>query len=117
LQLTFDKQMLRVIANAILDIRFHQGKLSDEEALELMRKQTFQEEREAANKLVRAKLSSTQLPTYFVGYRAWENLRAEAEKRAGAGFSPRTFHTRALEAGALPMPTLRALLLEDGAAR
>ena len=40
---------------------------------------TFQEEREAAGKWVRAQLTSAQLSTYFVGYLEHVALRGEIE--------------------------------------
>src|SRR5450631_1620716 len=54
--LTFAKEELRVIANTILDVRLQMLNMSDQEALDLMRKQTFQETEEATAKLRRAKL-------------------------------------------------------------
>jgi len=110
LELTHSKQLLRAIANAILDIRLHTMGMSDEEAMELMTKRTFQEKEEALAKLRRAKLSSCQLPTYFAGFQAWKRLRAAAEKQGGAQFNPGEFHRRALLAGALPVPAVAALL-------
>jgi uncharacterized protein (DUF885 family) len=56
--LTFAKEELRVIANAILDVRLQMLNMTDEEALALMQTQTFQEKEEAVAKLQRAKLSS-----------------------------------------------------------
>ena len=111
LRLTFLKQALRVLANVILDIRLHTKGMTDEEALSLMIRRTFQERQEAEAKLVRAKLSSCQLPTYFVGWQAWRKLRRRYEKEAGAGFSLAGFHRRALETGAVPLPELARLLL------
>ncbi|HAX41325.1 MAG TPA: hypothetical protein DCY80_02060 [Solibacterales bacterium] len=108
LRLTFLKQMLRAIANAILDIRLHTKSMSREDAMALMLTQTFQEQEEAAAKWQRAQLSSCQLPTYYAGYREFLNLRSELEKQPG--FSRRDFHERALHAGALPMRTLAELL-------
>ncbi len=71
---------------------------------------TYQEKEEAEAKLIRAKLTSTQLPTYFTGFRAWKRLRAEAQAREGAGFNLAKFHQRALAAGAVPMPALGRIL-------
>ncbi|OLC53075.1 MAG: hypothetical protein AUH92_06530 [Acidobacteria bacterium 13_1_40CM_4_69_4] len=79
--LTFRKEELRVLANAILDVRLHVLGMTDQQALDLMIKDTFQEKPEAEGKLRRAKLSSTQLPTYFVGWQAWRRLRKDAEAR------------------------------------
>lgn len=110
LELTHAKQLLRAVANAILDIRLHTMQMSDEEAMELMTKRTFQEREEAEAKLRRAKLSSCQLPTYFVGFQAWKRLRAAAEKQGGGQFRPGEFHGRALSFGALPLPAVAKIL-------
>ncbi len=112
MRLTFGKQMLRVVSNTILDVRMQTMGMSDEQALDLMIHQTFQEKEEAEKKLQRAKLSSCQLPTYFVGWRSWGNLRSAYRAKQGGGFNLSAFHERALKEGALPMPALRAILLQ-----
>lgn len=108
LQLTFMKQLLRAIANAILDIRLHTMGMTEGDAMELMVNQTFQEREEAVAKWQRAQLSSCQLPTYYAGYKEWKRLRTAME--AKPGFAAGEFHKRALMAGALPMSTLSELL-------
>jgi len=75
-----------------------------------MQKQTFQEVEEATAKLQRAKLSSAQLPMYYVGWRGWVNLRDEYKKAKGSAYSPSEFHDRALKEGAVPFPVLSTLL-------
>ena len=80
MELTFAKEELRVIANAILDVRLQMLGMKDEEALDLMMQQTFQEKEEATAKLQRAKLSSCQLPMYFVGWRGWNRVRDEYQQ-------------------------------------
>lgn len=112
LALTNYKMLLRVLANAILDVRLHTLGMTDEEALELMITRTFQERAEAEGKLKRAKLSSTQLPTYFVGWREWWRVRREAEEKRGKDFSLSEFHNQALAVGAVRLSSLRRLLLE-----
>jgi uncharacterized protein (DUF885 family) len=109
--LTFRKEELRVLANAILDVRLHVLGMSDKEALDLMMKSTFQEKTEAEGKLRRAKLSSTQLPTYYVGWRAWRALRRDVEERRGASFDLRAYHDEVLGYGAIPMDALRRQVL------
>jgi uncharacterized protein (DUF885 family) len=109
LRLTFQKEELRVIANAILDIRLQMLNMTDQEALDLMEKQTFQETEEATAKLTRAKLTSAQLPTYFVGWRGWLKVREQYTKAQG-GFNPMQFHDAALREGAVPLPVLGNLL-------
>jgi len=110
MQLTFLKEELRVLANAILDIRLHTLDMTDQEALDLMQDQTFQEKEEATAKLRRAKLSSCQLPTYYVGWRAWNRVRDEYRQARGGAFSLSDFHDRALRQGAVPLSALGQLL-------
>ena len=110
LRLTLLTQELRVDANAILDIRLQTNRMTDEEAMDLMEKSTFQEHEEAVAKLQRAKLSSTQLPTYFAGWRDWLRTRDQIRTARGAAFNLHDFHDRALKEGAVPLPSLARLL-------
>jgi len=112
LKLTLLKQLLRVIANAILDIRFHTMDMTEQQALDLMINDTFQEKEEATAKVQRAELSSCQLPTYFVGWRGWLDVRDEYKKRKGAAFNLTEFHDAALKESAVPLPLLAPLLTE-----
>lgn len=109
MQLTFMKQLLRAIANTILDIRLHTAKMTRGEAMELMVKRTFQEKEEAEAKWQRAQLSVCQLPTYYAGYKEWKRLRADVEAKEKGAFSAQGFHEKALKAGALPMKEIRGL--------
>jgi uncharacterized protein (DUF885 family) len=110
LRLTLLKQELRVDANAIMDIRLQTNRMTDEEAMDLMERQTFQEHEEAVAKLQRAKLSSAQLPTYFAGWRDWLRVRELVKSTRGASFSLIDFHNRALKEGGVPLPVLARLL-------
>ena len=110
LRLTFQKEELRVLANAIIDIKLQTGKMTDPEAVDLMEKQTFQEAEEATGKLQRAQLSSAQLPMYFLGWRGWISVREEQKKKLGDKFNLLDFHDRALKEGALPLPVLARIL-------
>jgi uncharacterized protein (DUF885 family) len=110
LWLTYYKQDLRAIANAILDIRMQTMGMTDEQAMKLMVDDTFQEKEEATAKLQRAQLSSCQLPTYFVGLRGWLDTREDYKKRKGAAFQLSEFHDAALKESAVPLPALGPLL-------
>jgi uncharacterized protein (DUF885 family) len=112
MQLTFGKQMLRVVSNTILDIRLHTRGMTDEQAMRLMVDNTFQEGEEAEKKLQRAKLSSCQLPTYFVGWSGWDRLKKDYAAAKGGNFSLHDFHERALNEGAVSLPALHKLLIQ-----
>jgi uncharacterized protein (DUF885 family) len=127
------KFYLRAVVNAIIDVRIHTQGMTSEEAVALMVDGGFQERAEALAKDERARLSSTQLVTYFLGSAGmWEiedAARRRAARAAGAGEdavpTPRVvggypatpgFDERAhLEAviahGAPPIPILRQILL------
>jgi uncharacterized protein (DUF885 family) len=110
LRLQLLKQELRVDANAILDIRLQTNRMTDDQAMQLMERDTFQEHEEAVAKLQRAKLSSVQLPTYFVGWRDWLRVRDLARKTEGAKFNLHNFHDQVLREGAVPLPVLARLV-------
>jgi uncharacterized protein (DUF885 family) len=109
-RLTLQKQLLRVLANTILDVRLQTLGMTDQEALDLMTKYTYQETEEATAKLQRAKLSSCQLPTYYAGYKGWLGVREHYQSKHGAAFSLKEFHESGLRQGAVPLPVLDGLL-------
>jgi uncharacterized protein (DUF885 family) len=86
--------------------------MTDDEAMSFMMNDAFQTRAEADGKLQRAKLSSTQLPTYFVGTTEWWRLRHAYEAAKGRDFTLADFHDRALDAGELPVPWLEDILLK-----
>jgi uncharacterized protein (DUF885 family) len=110
LRLTVLKQLLRVISNTILDIRLQTMGMTDQQAMDLMINDTFQEKEEATAKLQRAQLSSCQLPTYFLGWRGWLDVREQYKKRKGSAFDLTAFHDAALKESAVPLPALGGLL-------
>ncbi|MDQ6795064.1 MAG: DUF885 domain-containing protein [Chloroflexota bacterium] len=78
------KFYLRAVTNAIIDVRIHTHGMTEDEAVGLMVEGGFQEEAEARSKYNRARLSSVQLSTYFVGSVAFWEIEREARRRAAA---------------------------------
>ena len=107
------KFYLRAVANAILDQGVHVDNWSKEQAMELMVKRTFQQEREAEGKWVRAQLSSAQLPTYFVGVQEHFDLRKAMEQKQGNDFKLKAYHDQVLSYGAPPVRFVRAMMLDE----
>jgi uncharacterized protein (DUF885 family) len=105
------KIRLRVISNAILDIKMHTMGMTDAQAMELMTQDAFQTQAEAEGKLQRVKLSSTQLPTYYVGLREWLAFRKKYQSAAGANFDLLKFHDQVLDEGPLPVPIVEKLVM------
>jgi uncharacterized protein (DUF885 family) len=103
------KARLRVLTNAIIDIRLHTKGMTDDECVNLMLEKGFQERPEAVGKLQRAQLDYVQLNTYYAGLREWESLRAAAEKKEGPQFNLTKFHDTVLGYGPIPVPDVRKL--------
>jgi uncharacterized protein (DUF885 family) len=110
-RISYLKVWLRAIGNAILDVRMQTMGMTDDEAMSFMMNDAFQTRAEAEGKLQRAKLSSTQLPTYYVGTSEWWRLRRAYQAAKGKDFTLAEFHDRALDQGALPVPWLGKILL------
>jgi uncharacterized protein (DUF885 family) len=106
------KWYLRSVANAILDNKMHCTGMSDEEALQFLTQRAFQSEGEALGKIVRAKQSSCQLSTYFVGRMAFYRLRQQVEREQGDNFDLGRFHEAVLAHGTLPVKYLPELVRE-----
>jgi uncharacterized protein (DUF885 family) len=104
------KMRLRAIANAILDQSIHAGNMSEQQAMDLMMKETFQEEGEAVAKWKRARLSSAQLSTYFVGVSEHLDLREAAQKKLGKDFDPRKYNDQVISYGSPPVKYVRELM-------
>ncbi len=130
------KFYLRAVVNAILDVRIHTQGMTSEEAVALMVDGAFQERSEAVAKDERARLTATQLVTYFLGSVGMWEIEAGARRRAAVaagaaeaavpapalvggypdtpGFQPRAHLEAVISHGAPPIPILRRILLGDG---
>lgn len=107
------KFYLRAVANAILDQGVHVDGWTREQAMDLMTRRTFQQEREAAGKWVRAQLTSAQLPTYFVGVQEHFDLRRAMEQKLGDQFQLKAYHDQVLSYGAPPVRFVREMMLDE----
>lgn len=127
------KFYLRAVVNTIIDVRIHTMGMTSEEAISLMVDGAFQERAEALAKDERARLTSTQLVTYFLGSAGMWEIEDAARRRAaiaaGAGedavpeprvvggypatpgFDERAHLEAVIAHGAPPIPLLRRILL------
>ncbi len=104
------KFYLRAVVNTILDHKMHGANMTDDEAMKLMVEGAFQSEGEARLKVIRAKQSSTQLSTYFVGRMAHYRLRQAVQREKGAQFNLGRFHEAVLNEGSIPVKYLPELV-------
>ena len=116
LMLVHWKYYLRGITNALMDIRIHTRGMTEDEAMSLMVDEGFQERAEAGEKWNRARLSSTQLCSYFLGALEMTGLEHEARRRAaadGSEFVYRSFLESVLAHGTPPTPIVRDILFGE----
>jgi uncharacterized protein (DUF885 family) len=113
LRLMQQKFYLRTVANAILDHQMHCTQISDEEAMKFLTEEAFQSEGEAKLKLIRAKQSSTQLSSYFVGRMAHYRLHQQIERELGRDFDLARYHEAVLSHGSVPVKYLPELVHAD----
>lgn len=129
------KFYLRAITNVLIDVGFHTAGMTEQQALELMVGGGFQEEDEARAKWLRARLTSTQLSTYYVGALEMWDLELMARRRAArhadasddavpeprlvgnlgatAGFDYRRHLEAVISHGTPPIKWLRRIMLAD----
>jgi uncharacterized protein (DUF885 family) len=117
LRLTNLKYYLRAVTNALMDVRIHTQGMTEDEAMALMVEGGFQEEDEARAKWLRARLTSTQLSTYFVGSVELVELEQEVRRRQGDAFDYRRHLESVISHGTPPIRWLRRILLADGESR
>lgn len=107
------KWYLRTVANALLDQSVHVDGIRREDAMRMMMRDTFQEEREAAGKWTRSQLTSAQLSTYFVGVQEHMDLRKATQAKWGGQFSLKRYHDGVVSFGSPPVRFVKALLLDE----
>jgi uncharacterized protein (DUF885 family) len=104
---------VRSITNAVLDQMVHVDGASEADVMRFLTVTAFQQEREAAGKWTRARLDSTQLPSYFVGVTEHDAMRAEAERRQGPAFNLKRYHDTVLAFGSPPGRYVKALMFGE----
>ncbi|WP_110588945.1 DUF885 domain-containing protein [Microbacterium suaedae] len=113
-----DGQRMRA-ARVVLDIGVHLGKRRPDSyqkwdadyALDFMRRNVNMPDPFVRFEVNRYLGWPGQAPSYKVGQRIWEELRAGVAEREGDAFSMKAFHRRALDLGGVGLDTLRNELL------
>ena len=104
--LMYGKWNLRVVTNAIMDYAVHVLGMTQDEAMDMMLREAFQEQTEAENKWRRITLSQVQLTSYFTGYAEIYDFRERRKAELGDDFDLKTFHNRFLGYGNAPVPAI-----------
>lgn len=90
---------------------FHEGqRWTPELGLEFMLTRTIADPHHVRDEIDRYLGWPGQAPSYKLGERLWLSAREDAQRRAGADFDLKAFHTAALEMGSMGLDTLHARL-------
>jgi uncharacterized protein (DUF885 family) len=112
MQLFYDKWNLREACNFLLDYNIQANEWSEDQVMDLLVKQGFQQSAEAHEKYKRATLSQVQLASYFSGQTEIFELRDEMKRKLGDKFDLKAFHEQFLSYGSAPVKEIRTLMLK-----
>ncbi len=111
--LMYGKWNLRVVCNTIIDYGIQTQNMSEEEVMDILLNQAFQERAEAEGKWRRATYSQVQLCSYFTGSTEIYNFREELKEKLGDRFDLKAFHEAFLSYGSAPVKYVREMMLAD----
>ncbi|WP_298439056.1 DUF885 domain-containing protein [uncultured Ferrimonas sp.] len=113
LWLMYWKWNLRVICNTILDYGIQVRGMTEEQGMDLLVNQAFQQQTEASQKWRRATLSQVQLTSYYSGFREIYDLREALKQQQGEDFQLKQFHQQFLSYGSAPVKEVRSLMMSN----
>ena len=108
--LMYSKWNLRTVSNTILDYSVHVLGMTEAQAMDLLERQAFQSNSEAAGKWRRVQLRSVQLTSYFSGYSEIMDLREQRKQTLGPRFALKEFHEQFLGYGSAPVKMIKELM-------
>jgi Bacterial protein of unknown function (DUF885) len=110
---SLDYRLLRA-ARAYLDPELQQGKVTPEQAMQVLEKEVVCSPAFATEEVERFTFRMPgQAPSYFDGYTRLLEIRSAAEKALGPKFNAQRFHDFILSQGLLPPSLLRKAVMED----
>jgi len=110
--LMYYKWNLRVICNTILDYSIQVNGMGEQEVINLLENEAFQQRTEAEGKWRRATLSQVQLTSYYAGYREIYDFREQRKAEQGDKFDLKQFHEQFLSYGSAPVKFIKQLMTE-----
>lgn len=110
---SLDQRLVRA-ARAFLDPELQQGKITPEQARQILERDAVCSHALANAEVERYTFRTPGLvPAYFDGYTRLIEIRAAAEKALGSKFNAQRFHDFILSQGLLPPNLLRKAVMED----
>jgi len=106
---------VRQLARAVVDLSFHSGAMSFDEAVSLFVGHTGMPPTAARAEVVKASMFPGTAVMYWLGTQAILDLRQHLHSRLGDAFSLKGFHDELLGFGSIPVPLIARLMTGDAA--
>lgn len=106
---------VRQLARAVIDLAFHSGEMSLDEAAAFFANSTGVSDAVARNEAVKCSMFPGTPIMYWIGTDGLLDLRDAVRRREGREFSLKRFHDTVLSFGSIPVPLIRQRLLGAGA--
>jgi len=101
---------VRILARAVVDLSFHTGRMTSDEAAAFFETHGMMPAAGAAGEALKCAMFPGTASMYWIGTRGIHALRHAVAARAGATFSRRRFHDRFLSYGAIPVGLIAQLM-------
>jgi uncharacterized protein (DUF885 family) len=109
-QLLMVNDLLWRAVRVVLDVKLSTGRITVAEAVNALAEVTGMDRANAEAEVRRYTLTPGRPLSYLVGKHLLQELREEARRRLGAGFSMQHFHDALLRSGTLPIAIMREAL-------
>jgi hypothetical protein len=87
--------------------------MEEDEAMDLLIRQAFQQKTEAENKWKRVSVTQVQLCCYFTGYTEIYDFREAMKTKMGDKFNLKQFHEKFLSYGSAPVKYIREMMMTE----
>ena len=104
---------VRFLSRAIVDIEFHRGAFTFDDAVRFHIAEAGMDPATARAEVVKCSMFPATAVMYWLGTRGILDLRARQQRERGASFSLKGFHDDLLGHGSIPVPLIARLMTED----
>lgn len=103
---------IRFLVRAIVDIAFHEGTMTFDDAVRFHAEEAMLDDTAARAEVVKCGMFPCTAVMYWLGTQGIRDLRTQLEAERGAAFALGAFHDEVLGHGSIPVPLIARLMTE-----
>ena len=111
-QLSEQHSRVRFLVRAIVDISFHEGTMTFDDAVRFHADEAMLDDGAARAEVVKCGMFPGTAMMYWLGTRGIHDLRTQMETERGPAFTLSAFHDEVLGQGSIPVPLIARLMTE-----